>query len=104
MTPPTDVPTRWPSIHKDVSALAVRPHLVDYAATCDAISWDEARRSLAGLPGVPRLNIAYEAVDRHADHLNEEERACGACLGCGGIAGRSPACFAKPRRVRTSGR
>jgi acetyl-CoA synthetase len=29
------------------------------------MSWDEARRSLSGLPG-GGLNIAYEAVDRHA--------------------------------------
>ena len=28
--------------------------------------WDEARRELAGLPGGRGLNIAHEAVDRHA--------------------------------------
>ncbi|QDL37841.1 acetate--CoA ligase [Rhodoferax sediminis] len=52
-------------IHKTAADLAVPPHLADYAATCRAFSWDAARRELAGLPG-GGLNIAFEAVDRHA--------------------------------------
>lgn len=52
-------------IHKSPADLAVPPHLADYAATCSAFSWDAARRELAGLPG-GGLNIAHEAVDRHA--------------------------------------
>jgi acetyl-CoA synthetase len=32
-------------------------------------SWDEARRGLDGLPGGKGLNIAHEAVDRHASGL-----------------------------------
>ena len=31
-----------------------------------AFTWDEARHALAGLPGGRGVNIAYEAVDRHA--------------------------------------
>jgi len=38
----------------------------DYAQACADFSWAAAREQLAGLPG-GGLNIAYEAVDRHAD-------------------------------------
>ena len=56
---------RWPTIHKDVGALKVMPNLVDYEATCTSFTWESERRSLSGLPG-GGINIAYEAVDRHA--------------------------------------
>ncbi|MBM7504021.1 acetate--CoA ligase [Agromyces aurantiacus] len=62
MTPSS---TRWAAIPKDVAALRVRPNLVDYDAERAAFSWEEARRALDGLPG-RGLNIAHEAVDRHA--------------------------------------
>ncbi len=52
-------------IRKTAADLAVRPHLTDYADTCRHFSWDDARDQLAGLPG-GGLNIAYEAVERHA--------------------------------------
>ncbi len=52
-------------IRKTTAELARPPHLADYAATCRAFTWDAARRELAGLPG-GGLNIAYEAVERHA--------------------------------------
>jgi acetyl-CoA synthetase len=39
--------------------------MVDYMASRASFSWDEARQSLAGLPH-GGVNIAYEAVDRHA--------------------------------------
>ncbi len=50
------------------------PNLVDYERTRAAFSWAEARGELDGLPGGRGLNIAHEAVDRHAagprrDHL-----------------------------------
>jgi acetyl-CoA synthetase len=44
-------------IRKDPAGLRVAPNA--------PMSWDEARRGLSGLPG-GGLNIAYEAVDRHA--------------------------------------
>jgi len=61
-------------IVKSVAALAVAPNLVDYASFRAQFSWDGARRDLDGLPGGRGLNIAHEAVDRHAngaraDHL-----------------------------------
>jgi acetyl-CoA synthetase len=42
------------------------PNLADYEAERAAFSWEGARRMLAGLPGGRGLNIAHEAVDRHA--------------------------------------
>ncbi|MCO5967838.1 acetate--CoA ligase [Actinoallomurus soli] len=44
----------------------VRPNLVDYHRAGREFSWDDARARLSGLPGGRGLNIAYEAVDRHA--------------------------------------
>jgi acetyl-CoA synthetase len=42
------------------------PNLIDYASTRANFSWAQARGALDGLPGGSGLNIAYEAVDRHA--------------------------------------
>jgi len=41
------------------------PNLVDYEGACREPPWREASRWVEGLPG-GALNIAYEAVDRHA--------------------------------------
>jgi acetyl-CoA synthetase len=43
-----------------------QPNMVDYAATCASFAWDAVRAELDGLPG-GGLNIAHEAVDRHAN-------------------------------------
>jgi acetyl-CoA synthetase len=56
---------RWPEIPKDLQALPVRPNLEDYDAACAGFSWEQARQQLSGLPD-GGLNIAHEAVDRHA--------------------------------------
>jgi len=50
------------------------PNLHGYEDTCRTFTWERARRELSGLPGGRGLNIAHEAVDRHAagdrrDHL-----------------------------------
>jgi acetyl-CoA synthetase len=47
---------------------AVLPMVGDYDRTRATFDWTQARRWLTGLPG-GGLNIAYEAVDRHADSL-----------------------------------
>ena len=52
----------------------IAPNLADYGVVQAEFSWDAARRSLDGLPDGGGLNIAHEAVDRHAqgsraDHL-----------------------------------
>jgi len=44
------------------------PVLDDYARTCSAFRWADARAALDGLPGGRGLNIAHEAVDRHVAH------------------------------------
>ena len=44
----------------------VVPNVVDYDATRAGFSWAAARRALDGLPAGRGLNIAHEAVDRHA--------------------------------------
>jgi acetyl-CoA synthetase len=44
----------------------VVPNIVDYDGVRAAFSWDAAAKELDGLPGDAGLNIAHEAVDRHA--------------------------------------
>ena len=62
------------AIKKDLENWREMPNLADYERTCAAFSWQESERELEGLPGRRGLNIAHEAVDRHAngplrDHL-----------------------------------
>jgi acetyl-CoA synthetase len=54
----------WETVRKD-PAPDVTPNLVDYDRARSAFSWSQARGALTGLPG-GGLNMAYEAVDRHA--------------------------------------
>jgi acetyl-CoA synthetase len=55
------------TIRKHPEDWAVPPNLADYDAACASFSWEqEARAELSGLPSGRGLNIAYEAVDRHA--------------------------------------
>ena len=64
----------------------VLPNLREYASARASFSWEEARRGLQGLPGGRGLNIAHEAVDRHAN---------------GALADRvALRCIAKDGRVR----
>jgi acetyl-CoA synthetase len=60
------VSARWPPISKTPRDWSVRPNLIDYSRTCAEFSWSTARRALDGLPDGRGLNIAHEAVDRHA--------------------------------------
>jgi acetyl-CoA synthetase len=62
------------AIKKNPENWRVTPNLVDYERTCAAFSWQKTEREFEGLPGKRGLNIAHEAVDRHAngplrDHL-----------------------------------
>lgn len=54
-------------ILKARGAFRIAPNLDDYEKARATFSWDQAREELDGLPGGQGLNIAYEAVDRHAD-------------------------------------
>jgi acetyl-CoA synthetase len=56
----------WPLLQKDLASSRVRPNLVDYDEARARFSWAEARAQLDGLPDGGGLNIAHEAVDRHA--------------------------------------
>jgi acetyl-CoA synthetase len=64
----------WPNIVKTPGAFTPAPNLVDYERVRATFSWTDARRELTGLPDSRGLNIAHEAIDRHAagpgrDHL-----------------------------------
>src|SRR3989304_2325470 len=54
-------------LKKAPAEMQVRPNLVDYEATRRSFFWESARRELSGLPGGRGINIAFEAVDRHAE-------------------------------------
>lgn len=58
--------TTWPTIRKGGWPAGVTPNVVDYGSARSAFSWQAARRALDGLPGGQGLNIAHEAIDRHA--------------------------------------
>jgi acetyl-CoA synthetase len=56
----------WTPIKKTPDAWRVPPNLLDYDRVRSAFSWEAVRRELDGLPDGKGLNIAHEAVDRHA--------------------------------------
>ncbi len=56
----------WAPIQKRPESWRAVPNLLDYGETCSRFSWDALRRELQGLPNGRGLNIAQEAVDRHA--------------------------------------
>ena len=53
-------------IKKPSDTWRVQPHLLEYEKTCAGFTWDKIRHELDGLPDGRGLNIAHEAVDRHA--------------------------------------
>jgi acetyl-CoA synthetase len=57
---------RATTIEKPLLTSQVAPNLRDYDAARRTFSWTAARAQLDGLPGGRGLNIAHEAVDRHA--------------------------------------
>ncbi len=56
----------WQPIVKTPSSWSIQPNFIDYQKTYADFSWAEVRKELAGLPDGRGLNIAHEAVDRHA--------------------------------------
>ncbi len=64
-TEPGRKPLRPGVIRKNAAQLRVPPNLADYDKARARFSWEGVRRELEGLPG-GALNIAHEAVDRHA--------------------------------------
>ncbi|MEA2090837.1 MAG: acetate--CoA ligase [Campylobacterota bacterium] len=55
---------KW--IEKNVDDSLVKPNLIDYEKECKEFNWDDVASSFDGLPS-GGLNIAHEAIDRHAD-------------------------------------
>ncbi|UXY25256.1 acetate--CoA ligase [Streptomyces sp. HUAS TT20] len=68
---------RWETIRK-TSPPRVEPNLGDYEKVRAGFTWPKARAALQGLPGGRGLNIAHEAVDRHAasDHATAVALRC----------------------------
>jgi len=56
----------WEVIAKKPTDWKLPPNLRDYPQARAEFSWEAARQQLDGLPGGGGLNIAHEAVDRHA--------------------------------------
>jgi acetyl-CoA synthetase len=56
----------WEPIIKSSPSGRVAPNLRNYERARVTFSWEEARSELDGLPDGGGLNIAHEAVDRHA--------------------------------------
>jgi acetyl-CoA synthetase len=54
------------TIVKRRRADTLQPNLDDYERVRQTFSWERARAELSGLPDGRGLNIAHEAVDRHA--------------------------------------
>ena len=50
----------------DSTTTTIRHNLEDYEKVRAAFSWDSVAGELSGLPGIKGMNIAYEAVERHA--------------------------------------
>jgi acetyl-CoA synthetase len=64
----------WSPIPKHRGALRREPCLTDYEQARRGFTWDQARKLLDGLPG-GALNIAHEAVGRHARGPAGDRRA-----------------------------
>lgn len=65
----------WNPIKKSMDALVVPPHLHDYTTVYREFSWESIRAELDGLPDGKGLNIAHEAVDRHANSPRRDQIA-----------------------------
>ena len=55
---------RW--IKKDLDSFIVEPNLIDYEQEYKNFKWEEIKKVFDGLPS-GGLNIAHEAIDRHAN-------------------------------------
>jgi len=72
-------------ILKPAGACRVPPPLADYETVCREFSWEQVRAGFAGLPNGAGLNLAHEAVDRHAASALREHVALH-CLGRDGAS------------------
>ncbi|HME22570.1 MAG TPA: acetate--CoA ligase [Acetobacteraceae bacterium] len=65
----------YPRIVKSRGSRDVPANLADYDKIRGQFTWDAARALLDGLPAGRGLNIAHEAVDRHADGPRADRQA-----------------------------
>jgi acetyl-CoA synthetase len=65
----------WKTIKKSPESWKVTPNLVDYPKMYEEFSWDLIQKELDGLPGGAGLNIAHEAIDRHANGSQRDQLA-----------------------------
>lgn len=65
----------WEPIAKSPRDGKVVPNLQDYEQARATFTWDQARRELDGLPEGRGLNIAHEAIDRHAASAHRDRVA-----------------------------
>jgi acetyl-CoA synthetase len=65
----------WQPIEKTPGDWSVDPNLLDYEATRAEFSWEAILGELDGLPDGQGLNIAHEAVDRHANGPRKDKVA-----------------------------
>jgi acetyl-CoA synthetase len=72
--------TAWPRIVKRPDRLRVPPNLDDYDRVRACFSWEDMGRRLCRPPWEDGLNIAHEAVDRHAAG-ERRDRVALRCLG-----------------------
>ncbi|WP_294958052.1 acetate--CoA ligase [Sulfurovum sp.] len=55
---------KW--IRKNPESFSVKPNMTDYQTTYDTFDWESIAKEFEGLPS-GGLNIAHEAIDRHAN-------------------------------------
>ncbi len=55
-------------IHKELSKMTIRPCLIDYDKEREIFTWEKVAKEFDGLPS-GGLNIAHEAIDRHANNM-----------------------------------
>ncbi len=63
---------RW--IEKSIDEFAVEPNLLDYAREYEDFNWQDVSNEFDGLP-CGGLNIAHEAIDRHANSALADKTA-----------------------------
>ena len=56
----------WKPVHKQLATFQRPPNLVDYPFAYTNFQWDALEQEITKLPDGKGLNIAFEAVDRHA--------------------------------------
>ncbi len=64
----------WATVEKTAWPNGIEPNVVDLDAVRATFTWEDAEAGLDGLPGGRGLNIAHEAVDRHAADPTRRDR------------------------------